>query len=64
MEIAMGQVQTERGLITVEANYATAEKAEMDGYRYAFTTEKYGDIYSKSLDATGHYHSFAQITGF
>ena len=36
------QVHTERGLINVEAEYQSEEKAEMDGYSYAF--------YSKELE--------------
>ena len=30
------QVYTERGIIWVEATYQSKERAEMDGYTYAF----------------------------
>lgn len=34
------QVQTERGLIWVEAEYETSEEAERNGYTYTFTSER------------------------
>ncbi len=59
------QIQTERGIISVEAEYQSVEKAKMDGYNYAFTSKELGrDVYSKSLDDRGLRHSFALITGF
>ena len=59
------QMQTERGLICVEADYQSAERAQMDGYTYAFTSEVLGcDIYSKCLDDRGLYHTFARIVGY
>ena len=62
MDIIGGLTQTERGMINIEATYASGERAEIDGYRYAFTSEKLGcDVYSKCLDDKGLYHSFAVI---
>ncbi len=59
------QVQTERGLIYVEAEYQSAERAIMDGYTYAFTSKEIGrDVYSKCLDDRGLRHTFALINGF
>ena len=57
------QVQTERGLIWVETEYQSAENAKKDGYYYAFHSSMVGDVYSKSLDDNGYYHSFALIAG-
>ena len=34
------QVQTERGLIWVEAEYKSGEEAERNGYAYTFTSQK------------------------
>ena len=60
-----GNVQTERGIICVEAAYQSEEKAKMDGYRYAFFSKKLNRIlYSKSLDDRGLKHTFAVIEGF
>ncbi len=59
------QIKTERGLIYVEAEYQSAERAQMDGYYYAFTSEELGcDVYSKCLDDRGLRHSFALIRGY
>lgn len=58
------QIQTERGLITVEAEYQSAERAKMDGYSYTFTDKKYGDLYSKITSEDGHSRSFALIVGY
>lgn len=59
------QVETERGIICVEAEYQSAERAEMDGYSFAFHSTKLGkDLYSKCLDDRGLRHSFAIITGY
>lgn len=59
------QVQTERGLICVEAEYMSAEKALMDGYSYAFySTMLKKDVYSKCTDNKGLYHTFALIVGY
>lgn len=61
----MGQVQTERGLIFVEAEYQSAEMAKMDGYDFSFHSEKLGcDVYGKCLDDRGLKHTFALIAGF
>lgn len=58
------QVQTERGLIYVKAEYESEEKAAMDGYTYAFYSKMLGKkVYSKCLDDRGLYHSFALIEG-
>ncbi len=59
------QIQTERGLISVDAEYQTAEGAIADGYHYMFTSKEIGsDIYGKALDDEGHRYSFALFTGF
>lgn len=61
-KVLAGQVQTERGLINIEGAYMSNERAEMDGYRYAFHSEKLGvDLYSSSLDERGLRHSFVYI---
>ena len=59
------QVHTERGLINVEAEYQSEEKAKMDGYSYAFySKELEKKVYSKCLDDRGLYHTFALIGGY
>ena len=59
------QVQTERGLINVEAEYQSEEKVKMDGYSYAFySKELEKKVYSKCLDDRGLYHTFALIVGY
>ena len=59
------QMHTERGLIFVEAEYQSEEKALMDGYSYAFfSTELNRKVYSKCLDKEGHRRTFALIVGF
>lgn len=59
------QVNTERGLIWVEAEYQSAERAQMDGYSYAFHSKELGkDVYSKCLDDRGLRHTFAVIIGY
>ena len=59
------QVHTERGLIHVEAEYQSAERAKMDGYSYAFySKELKKEVYSKCLDDRGLKHTFAIITGY
>ena len=59
------QVHTERGLINVEAEYQSEEKAKMDGYSYAFySKELEKKVYSKCLDDRGLYHTFALIVGY
>ena len=59
------QVKTERGLINVEAEYQSEEKAKMDGYSYAFYSRELGKkVYSKCLDDRGLYHTFALIVGY
>lgn len=57
-------IQTDRGLISIEAEYQSAERCVMDGYSYHFHDSRYGDIYSKCLDTAGLYHSFALIVGY
>lgn len=60
-----GQVQTERGLICIEAAYRSEERAQMDGYRFAFHSTMLGrDVYSKCLDDEGLRHTFAVIEGY
>ncbi len=60
-----GQVQTERGIVFIEAAYQSAERAEMDGYSYAFHSKELGcDLYSKCSDDRGYRHSFAVIEGY
>lgn len=59
------QVQTERGLIYVEAAYQSEERAAMDGYSYAFHSKELGkDVWSKCLDDRGLRHTFAVIEGY
>ncbi len=59
------QMQTERGIIWVEAEYQSAGRAQMDGYTYAFTSKQLGcDVYSKCLDDRGLRHTFALIVGY
>ena len=56
------QIQTERGLIYVEKEFDSSENAIKSGYSYSFTSRKLGcDVYGKSLDDRGLYHSFALI---
>ena len=58
------QIHTERGLISVDAEYQNEERAKMDGYSYAFhSSEMKRDVYSKCLDDRGLRHSFAVIIG-
>lgn len=59
------QIQTERGLIFVEAEYQSEERAIMDGYTYAFYSNQLGkDVFSKCTDEKGLHHTFAIISGF
>ena len=59
------QVKTERGIIYIEASYQSEEKAQIDGYSFAFHSEKLGkDVWSKCLDDKGLRHTFATIDGF
>ena len=59
------QVHTERGIIWIEASYQSEERAEMDGYSYAFHSDELGkDVWSKCLDDRGLMHSFATIEGY
>ncbi len=58
------QLQTERGLVCVEATFKTKEEAKADGYAYAFHSSLLNkDLFSKCLDDNGYYHSFALIEG-
>ena len=60
-----GQVQTERGIVSIEAAYQSEERAMMDGYAFAFHSEKLGcDLWSKCLDDRGLHHTFAVIEGY
>lgn len=57
-------VKTERGIITIEAEYLTEERCLMDGYTFAFySTELDRNIYSMCLDDRGLKHSFALVEG-
>ena len=59
------QMKTEKGFINVEAEYHSAERARMDGYSYAFTSNELDcELYSKALDDTGLKHSFAIVIGY
>ena len=58
------QVHTERGLISIDAEYQSEEMAKMNGYAYAFhSSELKRDLYSKCLDERGLRHSFVVIVG-
>jgi hypothetical protein len=58
------QVQTERGLIWVEAEYQSIESAKKDGYSYSFYSKQLGrKVYGKSIDKSGLRHKFALIVG-
>ena len=60
-----GQTQTERGLLMIEAAYQSEERAQMDGYSFAFHSTMLGkDLYSKCLDDRGLKHTFAVIEGY
>ncbi len=64
-QMPMGQVETERGILFIEASYQSEERAKMDGYDFAFHSSKLGcDLYSKCLDDRGLRHSFAVIEGY
>ena len=57
-----GQVNTERGLLFIEASFTTVELCLQEGYSYAFHSKELGcDLYSKCLDDKGYRHSFAVI---
>ena len=59
------QIKTERGLIWVEAEYQSEERAIMDGYRYAFFSEMLNKkVYTKCLDDKGLERTFALIVGY
>ena len=64
--VACGFDETQSGgLINVEAEYQSEEKAKMDGYSYAFYSRELGKkVYSKCLDDRGLYHTFALIVGY
>ncbi len=64
-EILGGNVQTERGIVCIEAAYQSEERAKMDGYSYAFHSKTLGrDLWSKCLDDRGLRRSFAVIVGY
>lgn len=57
------QIQTERGLIYVEAEYDSVKQAIIDGYTYMFTSSELGkDVYSK-VQENCNSRSFALVTG-
>ena len=56
------QKQTERGIISVSAEYKSGMEAEKNGFTYTFTSRDLGcDVYSKCLDDRGFRHSFALV---
>lgn len=55
------QIQTERGLIYVDAIFLSADIAEKAGYHYTFTSKKYGDLYSRITSDDGLRRAFALI---
>lgn len=58
-------IQTERGLINIEAEYQSKEHAIMDGYSFYFhSTALDKDIYKKCMDMEGKNYSFAIIIGY
>ena len=65
------QVQTERGLVCVAAEYKSFTDAINDGYSYTFTVHnckghpEYNgcDFYSKILDDEGHRRRFIVVVG-
>lgn len=56
------QIQTERGLICVDATFVSPEAAEKAGYYYTFTSRKYGDLYSKVVSENGLSRTFAIVS--
>ena len=70
------QLETERGIVTIEGAYQSEERAKMDGYDYAFTARKAYKLpekelvehpvklYSQALDDRGLRHSFVMIVGY
>lgn len=56
------QIQTERGLICVDATFVSPEAAERAGYYYTFTSRKYGDLYSKVISENGLSRTFAIVS--
>ncbi len=57
------QIQTERGLISVEEEILTSsDQAYLAGYSYAWHDDKcHCDLYNKCLDYEGHYHTFIRV---
>ena len=66
------QVKTNRGIVSVEGHYQSAERAKMDGYSYSFTdhnvflpdigiTKDKVDFYSICLDDKGLKRTFVTI---
>lgn len=66
------QIKTERGIINVEGRYMSVERAQMDGYSYAFTAHNVflpdvdrvvdkANLYSKCLDDRGFEHTFVIV---
>lgn len=57
-----GQTLTERGLVLIEGAYQSAERAQMNGYNFAFHSDVLGvDLYSKCIDDKGLEHTFVYI---
>ncbi len=55
-------VQTERGIVCINARFGSGAEAEKNGYYYSFTSKTLNrDLYSKVLDDKGHYRVFATI---
>lgn len=57
------KIQTAQGVIFIEAEYQSAERAEMDGYEYVFTDEGCGPIYGHKT-ADGTFSSYALVSGY
>lgn len=56
------QLNTERGLISVDAEFKSTEEAVNEGYCYSFTSQELNcDVYSKCLDDRGYRHTFALV---
>ena len=62
LKVYGGQIQPERGLVLIEGAYQSEERAQMDGYNFAFHSDMLGvDLYSKCLDNEGLKHTFVYI---
>lgn len=58
-----GNVQTEKGVVCIEASYQSEERASMDGYEFDFHSEKLNcDLWKCPID--GGNYTYAIIDGF